>query len=184
MGHREGASRDPCLCLPALLADDIAVDHPGRCLAACVDRRALQGLGLCRVPPPAPGRPAAPPGDVRQRSLDGDRPCRRLAQVPPRPGALRGLRRPVPPACHTRAAGRHAHRTACPQAWRACPLLWKAGGVWGAAWVARERRVKSVFTQSGTAPDGLQLTLLRRSGFRQQVSASVRLFNCSIHPVM
>jgi hypothetical protein len=69
MGHLPGANRHDAIGFPARLDDDLAKDHPGRCLAAVVDALDREVLGFQRAVPAATGRPGYAPGALLQLSL-------------------------------------------------------------------------------------------------------------------
>src|SRR5262244_1554999 len=71
MGCLHGANRHEALRFPARLDDDMAAEHPVRCLAAFVDHLNRTRLGCQRAPPAATGRPAYAPAARLTLSLDG-----------------------------------------------------------------------------------------------------------------
>jgi transposase len=71
MGHIEGASRDQQRLCPEVLEDDLAEDHPVRCIDAVVDRLDRTALGCRRAQPASVGRPSDHPGSHLKRYIYG-----------------------------------------------------------------------------------------------------------------
>ncbi|HEX9870354.1 MAG TPA: hypothetical protein VGC99_17520 [Candidatus Tectomicrobia bacterium] len=72
MGHIQGAHRHEAIEFPPRLDDDLAADHPVRCMDAVVDALDLEALGCRPVVAAATGRPSDQPGDRLKLYIDGD----------------------------------------------------------------------------------------------------------------
>ena len=142
MGHIQGANRHEEIQSPERLDASIAVDNPGRFIAAVVDDLTIEARGFPRANPAATGRPASHPADLLQRYMYGSlsrlRARRRLAQAPPRHVELLGLLQTLRPAPKTSADVRQHTLQPLRQVCRACTLLGKPLALLAGALVAMD----------------------------------------------